>query len=725
MKMLFRMSFYSSLFMILFFVAGCSTTQNLENSQSISSTVYQGVLLDTVKAQQFDTGKMWTFDFPPLDYFEQAYNFRPTQEWLDDVRMSALKFGTWCSGSFVSEDGLIMTNNHCSDFLLQALQKEGEDLLATGFYAEKLEDERKHPTLHIDQLLSIQDVTSEVQSAINMGTTDEEKTKFKADKIKELQEQNAAKTGLVYNVVTLYNGGKYSLYGYKRYKDIRLVLIPESALGLYGGDPDNYTYPRYSLDCTFWRAYEDGKPVKVENHFRWSTDGAQEDEPIFVVGNPGNTNKLKSVAQLEHMRDYTYRVSSFMMQQYQKNYEELIAEFPEKRAQYIGTLNNAANSNKRFTGVLRGLRNPIYMARKKDFEKTLREKVMSDSKLAAKYSNVWENLAMNRQELSQYANEYLSLSRNANVYSVYYKIAADLIKLAEELNLPEEQRSQKYKADSLNNTIENIFPAKFDEALQKKVLRMQANLMMMLLGKENEHVQKLFDGKEGNEAVKYILSNSKIKSKSDVITLAKKGADAILNSDDPFIYFNQKTNERYKYLQNLIKEINTTESIYENLLGQALFEVFGTSIPPDGSFSLRIGDGVLKSYDYNGTIAPVFTTFYGLYDRYYSHKKRFPWDLPERWRNPSTDFDLSTPYNFISTNDIVGGSSGSAVINKNKEVVGLAFDGNIESNSGYFIYDTVENRMISVTSQGMLEVVQDMYKAKRIADELKHSKIIK
>lgn len=725
MKLFARLSFIPGLFLFLIISAGCGSTQNVQTTTA-SSNVYQGVLLDTVKAQRFDTGKMWTFDFPPLDYFEQTYNFRPTQEWLDDVRMSAVKFGTWCSGSFVSEDGLIMTNNHCSDFLLQQLQNEGEDLLTTGFYAEQLSDERKHPTLQVDQLISIQDVTHEVQSAINKGTTDEEKTRFKADKIKELQDQNSAKTGLVYNVVTLYNGGKYSLYGYKRYKDIRLVLIPESALGLYGGDPDNYTYPRYSLDCTFWRAYdEDGKPVKVKNHFKWSKNGAQEDEPIFVIGNPGNTNKLKSVAQLEYMRDYTYRVNAFLLQQYQKNYEELIAEFPDKRSQYIGTLNNFANNNKRFTGVLRGLRNPVYMARKIDFEKTLREKVISDPRLAAKYSNVWDNISLNRQELSKYANEFSSLSRNPNVYSAYYKIADDLIKLANELKLPEEQRTSKYKADSLSTTIENIFPSKIDEALQKKVLRTQSKLMMMLLGKDNEYVQKLYGGKEGEDAVSFILSNSKIKTKSDVIALANKGPDAILSSDDPFIYFNLKTGERYSELQGIIKEINTTETVFENQLGQALFEVFGTSIPPDGSFSLRIGDGVLKSYDYNGTVAPVITTFYGLYDRYYSHKKKFPWDLPERWKNPSEDFDLSTPYNFISTHDIVGGSSGSAVINKNKEVVGLAFDGNIESNSGYFIFDTVENRMISVASQGMLEVVQDMYKAKRIAEEIKHSKILK
>lgn len=725
MKKISTMGFFAPILVTLFILTGCSSTQNLEKTHSSKSEVYQGILLDTVKAQKFDTGKMWTFDFPPLDYFEQTYNFRPDIQWLNDVRMSALRFGRWCSGSFVSEDGLIMTNNHCSDFLLKDLQKEGEDLLANGFYAATLEEERKHATLFVDQLVTIKDVTDEVQGAINKGNNDEEIAKNKADKISELQNSGAGETGLIYQVVTLYNGGKYSLYGYKRYTDIRLVLIPESTLGLYGGDPDNYTYPRYSLDCTFWRAYgEDGKPVKIKNYFRWSPDGAKENEPLFVVGNPGNTNKLKSVSQLEYMRDYTYRVNSFLMQELQKNYEELIAEFPEKRSQYVGSLNNIANSNKRFTGVLRGLRNPLYMARKKDFENNLRNKILSDPQLSRKYSGVWENLEANRQELSKYANEYSALSRSPNVNSAYYKIAGDLIKLAEELKLPENSRTDNYKGENLKETIEKIFPANFDEALQKKVLRVQSNLMMLLLGPDNDLAQKLFGGKSGEEAVNYILANSEIRTKNDVISLAEKGSGAILNSKDLFIWFNLNNSDRYLQLQQIIKEINAAETVHENLLGQALFEVFGTSIPPDGSFSLRLGDGVLKSYDYNGTIAPVITTFYGLYDRFYSHKKKYPWDLPERWQNPPDDFDLSTPYNFISTHDIVGGSSGSAVINKNKEVVGLAFDGNIESNSGYFIYDTVENRMISVASQGMLEVVQDMYKAKRIADELRNSKIV-
>jgi hypothetical protein len=276
---------------------------------SYSQHLYNSINLDTVKAQRFDTGKMWTFDFPPNDYFDKTYDFNPSSAWLEDVRLSALRFGFGCSASFISEDGLILTNYHCSYGQLENVQKSGEDLLKTGFTAPTLQDERISSKLFVDQLISIKDVTKEVIDAVNAGKTNDEKNKNKTQKIKELTDSKDDKS-LVMRVIPLYNGGKYSLYTYKRYKDIRLVLVPEYELGLFGGDPDNYTYPRYSLDFTLWRAYDDnGKPLKTKNYFKWSTDGAKEDEPIFVIGNPGQTSKLKTVSQLEYMRDITYDYS--------------------------------------------------------------------------------------------------------------------------------------------------------------------------------------------------------------------------------------------------------------------------------------------------------------------------------------------------------------------------------------------------------------------------------
>jgi hypothetical protein len=248
-------------------------------------------------------------------------------------------------------------------------------------------------------------------------------------------------------------------------------------------------------------------------------------------------------------------------------------------------------------------------------------------------------------------------------------------------------------------------------------------LLKKYMGDNNEFLNNLFGGKSGNEAAEYLIGRSEIKTKEQIETLIKKGSDAILGSTDPIIQFILKTNARFDQVTKIEKEINETESVYTDLLGQALFAVYGTSIPPDGSGTLRIGDGVLKSYSYNGTIAPTHTTFYGMYDRYYSFNKKSPWALPEKWASPSKDFNLSTPFTMISTHDIVGGSSGSPVINEKRELVGLAFDGNIESNSGYFIYDTEDNRMISVCSQAILEAISHIYKSDRITNEIKNGKI--
>jgi len=679
---------------------------------SFSQHLYNGINLDTVKALRFDTGKMWTFDFPPNDYLDKTYDFDPSSDWLDSVRLSALRFGFGCSASFISEDGLILTNYHCSYGQLDNLQKSGEDLLKTGFTAEKLEDERISSNLYVDQLISIKDVTKEVIDVIN-----------KTQKIKELTDNKGDKS-LVLRVIPLYNGGKYSLYTYKRYRDIRLVLVPEYELGLFGGDPDNYTYPRYSLDFTIWRAYDDdGKPLKTKNYFKWSTNGAKEDEPIFVIGNPGQTSKLKTVSQLEYMRDITYDYSSIVYKEITDIYQELINEKIGDFNDHFTRFYSASNGAKRYVGLLRGLRNQYFMARKKDFENSFRSKVTSDPELNSKDGTMWNNIESTRMEMRKIINERIAYARNDQWISKYIKMASDLVEFAQQMKLPEEQRENKYKGKFFETAIDSIYPAKFDIPVEIRKLRITQLLLKKYMGDDNEFLNKLFNNKSGNEAADYLISKSEIKTKEQVASLIKKGSDAILNSNDPLIWFILKTNDRFNEVTKLEKEINETESVYTDMLGQALFAVYGTSIPPDGSGTLRIGDGVLKSYSYNGTIAPTHTTFYGMYDRYYSFNKKSPWALPEKWAHPPKDFNLSTPFTMISTHDIVGGSSGSPVINEKRELVGLAFDGNIESNSGYFIYDTEDNRMISVCSQAILETISHIYKSERITNEIKKGKI--
>lgn len=714
----------STFALVTFFVMGCSSSVDSTKSQSV-----QWLNLDTVKAGKFDTGKMWTFDFPPKEYFKSEYNFSLDDEWLNNVRMSALRFASYCSASFVSEDGLVMTNDHCARESVGKVNKEGENLADDGFIANTLADERKVPGLYVSQLVEIQDVTTQVQAAIDAGKTDAEIAKNKQTKISELTDKVVAEKGKNHTaqVVTFYNGGKYSLYVYRKYDDVRIVFAPETQMGFFGGDPDNFTYPRYDLDCSFFRVYDDnGEPLKTKNFFKWSPNGAAEGEPVFVVGNPGRTSRLSTTSILEYQRDFSYPLTMDLLNGAVKIYEEVIAEHPDRKFELQDRLFSMANSQKAYKGILDGLRNPIFMQKKKDFEAKFKAAVMAKPELKAKYGELWDKIAGTRVEAKQY------FARNATfnvggrgISTEYFQVANKLVNFAHQIKLPDAQRMPLYKDSVVENVKAKLVPVKFDKVVADKFAAVIIGIYVKLLGEDSEYSKILTGGKKGKEALQYAVNKSILSDVEKVNQLIAKGGDAILSSDDPFIQYVVKTENLLDEVQAKTKEINEREANYVQLLGRALFEVYGTSIPPDATFTLRLADGVVKGYDYNGTKTPVNTTFYGLYDRYYSFNKQSPWNLPKRWENPPAEFNLETPMNFVSTNDIIGGNSGSPLINKKAEIVGLAFDGNIESLPGNFIFDDTSNRTVSVHSSGMLEALQDMYKMKRLSEELKTGKIVK
>lgn len=717
-----RFSSFSKQMLIALFLFVSSITSN------ISAQSYDWLGLDTIKAGKFDNGKMWTFEFPPIDYFKSEYGFQPSQKWFDDVRMAALRFANYCSASFVSEDGLVMTNHHCARQSITQVTKEdeGEDLHTNGFIAEKLEDERPVPGLYVEQLVLIKDVTSEVISEIEKGKDEAERVKFEKEIISKIEKRESEASGLRCQVTALYNGGRYSLYGYKRYNDVRLVFAPEEQLGFFGGDPDNFTYPRYNLDCTFFRVYdENGKPLKTNHYFKWSKNGPSVGEPVFVVGNPGNTDRLNTVAQLEFMRDVQYPRTVEFLNGLIEIYKQTLKENPEKKLQMQDMLFSLENSQKANSGILKGLRDPILMKRKIDFENNFKSAVKSNPKLNQKYGDLWDKISEIRNELRKIANKNFALSRNRLLTPQYFNIASELIKIANELKKPEDERDELYKGEELENSLKALIPENFDSKFQEKLLEKRIEILVKYLGKDDPIVRNFTNGKLGAEAVKYILGKSIVLDLDKIRKLVNQGGEAILNSDDPFIKFELETAELSKQYQKQVRELLDKEESYNQQLGLALYEVYGTSIPPDATFTLRISDGIVDGFPYNGTVAPPFTTFYGMYDRYYSFNKEYPWSLPERWKNPPADFDLSTPFNFVSTNDIIGGNSGSPVINKNAEIVGLAFDGNIQSLPGSFIFRTEENRTVSVHSQGMVEAIDKVYKLKRLSEELRNGKIVK
>ena len=703
----------------LIIVIGFVTITNAQSSSSWFD-------LDTVKAGKFDTGKMWTFEYPPIDYFEKEYRFTPDEDWFDHVRMAALKFATYCSASFVSEDGLVMTNHHCARRSVTLVTLEGEDLHENGFISYILDDERLVPGLFVDQLVYIQDVTDEIQDAMDEGKTEDEKLAFKSKIVEEIETRVAEEKGLEVSITPLYEGGRYSLYGYKRYNNVRLVFAPEEQLGSFGGDPDNFTYPRYNLDFSFFRVYDDdGEPLKTDHYYEWSDNGAEVNEPVFVVSNPGSTNRLKTVAQLEYSRDITYPRTLELIKGLIETYESLLESDSERELELKDRLLNFLNSQKAYTGMLKGLRDPILMQRKRDFENNFKSAVQSDEELNEMYGDLWEKIAKIRSELSKISNKRFALRMSRFTTPRYFFIAEELINIAEELKKPESERDELYVGEELDLSIESMMPEDFDYEMNKKLLKQKIQILSENLGDYDELLQKMTGGKTGDEAVDYILSNSSLTNADDMKELVAEGPDAILSGNDPFIYFILTTKETSEELNAKVDELTDLEDTYNEKIGRALFEVYGTSIPPDATFTLRISDGVVKSFPYNGTTAPAYTTFYGMYDRYYSFNKEFPWSLPERWENPPEEFDLSTKFNFITTNDLTGGSSGSAIINKNAEVVGISFDGNIQGLPGNFIFRTEDNRAVGVHSTGIMEVLEKIYNLNRISEELKSGEMVR
>jgi hypothetical protein len=691
-------------------------------SQYSNSQSQSWLDLDTIKAGRFDTGKMWTFEFPPTDYFKEEYGFTPDKEWYDHVQLATLKFADYCSASFVSADGLIMTNHHCARESITEIMSDGEDLHKDGFIAWELSEERPVPGLYVEQCIRIEDVTEEIQSALESAESDSERIAIESEKISEIESRYPNDEETFSKVTPLYFGGNYSLYHYKRYNDVRLVFAPESQAGYFGGDYDNFTYPRYNLDCSFFRVYDnDGNPLKVDHYFKWSEKGAEEGEVVFVPGNPGSTNRLSTVAQLEYARDYTYPQTIQLIEGYILFLENIVKEDPGSSGYLNDQLLSYYNSKKAYDGMLDGLRDPVLMQKKKVFENDLKEKVQSDAQLNEKYGSLWTNIENDLIEMKKLTKKQSALSYDSFNSPDYFLIASQLIPIANEYELSRTDTSITYTDEDLKESINLLLPDDFDTDANKELLKNKIDLLYEEFG-NTEFINKFTDGKKGDDAVESILSRTILTSPDKMYELVKEGSDALLNSGDPFIEFIQYADQQNDLISIRIDEISMKEMTSNQKLGEVIFEVYGTSIPPDATFTLRISDGIVKGFDYNGTIAPSITTFYGLLDRYNSFDGEFPWNLHERWLDAPEEFDFSTPFNFVTTNDVVGGNSGSPVINKNAEVVGVAFDGNIQSLPGDFIYDPEVNRSVGVHSAGMLEAIKDLYNFERLAEELQTGK---
>src|SRR5438067_3908697 len=660
-------------------------------------------------------GTMWTFDAPPIDYWRRTYGFAPDQQWLDHVRLASVRLPN-CSASFVSAKGLVLTNHHCGRGCTASSSPPDSNYVVTGFAARTLADEKKCAGLYVDQLQSIQNVTDRVRGALT-GTTPAQQAAQRSAIINQIQDECKQQTQINCQVVSLYQGGIYSVYRYRRFNDIRLVMAPEGDIAFFGGDPDNFTYPRYELDLTLLRVYENGQPYRPPGYLKWSPAGAIANELLFVVGNPGSTGRLNTIAQMEYLRDVGYPATLAAYKRALAIYAELARTDTSAARRYQNDVFGVANSQKAVTGYRAGLLDTASMAKKRAFEQELRARIAADPRLQAQYAGTFDAIASAQRELATFNPQLRYYGFGGG--STLLQLAAGLVRVAAFANAPDSARLPQYRRPGLTNIRNQLLaPTPIDTAFERLAIAAQLRAAQAELAAGDPFLRVALAGQTPEARAAALVRGTRIGDPAVRQQLLQGGSAAIAASTDPMIVLARAIDPLSRQQLARANALNAIIATNSEKIGQALFATYGTALPPDATFTLRISDGVVKSFPSNGTIAPYKTTIYGLYERAADFDNKDPFKLPQRWVDRKANLDLSTHYNFVSTNDIIGGNSGSPVINKNAEVVGLVFDSNIEGISNRFIFSSDVGRTVSVHSRGIVEALRKMYDGSRIADEL-------
>jgi len=661
-------------------------------------------------------GTMWTFDAPPLAYWKARYSFTPDQAWLDHVRLSSIRI-PGCSASFVSSAGLVMTNHHCGRDCTAGASPRDSNYVETGFAAGSMTEEKKCANMFADQLQSITNVTDRVRKAVT-ATAPAKQVEQRTAEIDRIQKECAQQPTDVCEVVTFYQGGMYSLYKYHRWTDIRLVMAPEEGIAFYGGDPDNFTYPRYDLDLTLLRVYENGQPLAPHDYLKWSASGAAEKDLVFVTGNPGSTGRLLTVAQMEYLRDVDYPARLAGYDRLLRIWHALAAVSPEAARTYQNNIFSYENSKKAVTGYRAGLLDSAIMARKRTFERDFRRRVEADPALRAKYGTAWDEIARAEKEMTSFARnlQWQSFGGGSNLLN----IAGGIVRLPSQGALPDSARLPQYRGAGLERIKQQIAAIPVDTAFERRALAATLAAWKEALPPADPALVMALKagGGDPDRAASAVITNTTLVDPAARRALIAGGAAAVAKSTDPLIALARTIEPVNRRLADRAAKLDAVISSNAEKIGQAIFAAYGTSLPPDATFTLRITDGLVEGYPMNGTVAPYKTTMFGLYDRASDFDNKPPFQLPERWLKGRDRLDLSTPMDFVSTNDIIGGNSGSPVINRNAEVVGLIFDGNIESLPNRFIFTDEVARSVSVSSRAIVEALRKLYGGDRIADEL-------
>jgi hypothetical protein len=663
---------------------------------------------------------MWTFNNVPRAEIKKKYGFDVTEEWLKKLQLASVRFNSGGSGSFVSPNGLVLTNYHIVEDFVTEVSTPQKDLAKEGFVARNRAEEIKVPSLELNVLMSIEDVSTRVNGAVKPGMSDAEAFAARRAEISAIEGESTKETGLRSDVITLYQGGQYNLYRYKKYTDVRLVFVPEFQAAFFGGDPDNFNFPRFNIDMALVRVYENDQPVHPGSFLKWSTAGAKDGDLVFVTGNPGSTSRLNTVAHLQQLRDTSIPIILRLLERREAMLKKYMAMGEEQTRRAQNELNSVQNSLKVYRGQIAGLKDKALMGRKMKDEAALRKSIAANPDRQKMYGDAWDAIAKAHQGLPSYIRERRIFDQAAGFNTTTFGFARALVRLAAENGKPNAQRLPEY-TDSRRASLElSLYsPAPIHDDFEKLKLADSLGFMVELLGADHALVKQILNGKTPEARANELIEGTKLKDPAFRKELAAGGSKAIESSTDPMIVLARTIDPKARELRKRYEnEVTGVERANYSKIARARFDTEGTRLYPDATFTLRLSYGAVKGYMENGKKVAPFTTLGGLYDRSTQFKSEFPYNLPQRWTEKKSAVDPKTPFNFVSTDDIIGGNSGSPTINKNGELVGLIFDGNIQSLVGDFIYDESVNRAISVDVRAMREVLRKVFDANEIADEL-------
>ncbi len=664
---------------------------------------------------------MWLFNNPPKKLLQEKYNFAPGDDWYLHLQRSSVRFNSGGSGSFVSANGLVMTNHHVGADCLQKLSTKERDLIAQGFYARTLEEEIRCMDLELNVLQSIEDVTARINAAVKPGMSTADAFQARRAAMNTVEKESLDKTGLRSDVVTLYHGGLYHLYRFKKYTDIRIVFAPEKGIAFFGGDPDNFEYPRFDLDICFFRVYEDGKPAQIEHYLRWSPKGAADNELVFVSGHPGRTDRLDTMNHIEFLRDKAFPQALRKLFRWEVMLSTYSGRNRENARRAQDDLFGVQNSRKARLGMLAGLQDPAILGRKQAEEQNLRQAVQEKKSLLKEpIGDPWTDVVAALKVWDGIYYDWDLLEQGSAFHSQLFGIARTLLRLSDESAKPNADRLREYRESNLESLKFELFSeAPIYDDLETVLLGDSLSMLAEMKGFNDPLVQKVLAGKSPRERAAQLIESTKLKSVDVRKKLAEEKPEAIRQSTDPMVQLALLVDPQARSLRKTYED-QVEEPLRQAYakLAEARFAIYGTQVYPDATFTLRLAFGLVKGYTEQGKQIAPWTTFAGLYERAQEQGNRDPFELPQRWIERKSRLDLDTPFNFVSTADIIGGNSGSPLVNRSGELVGIIFDGNIQSLVLDFIYTEEQARAVAVHSASILEALRKVYGADRIVKEL-------